>query len=180
MSPGRRCLSHPTRFTFRLLAALIILELTGPGLPHSTGQSIVIQLPIEISRGQIRWDLESRVFRLLHHARASSGLTPLAAHTGLRRSARAHALDMLTHGYLSHQSRDGRSPQHRARGGEIGPLRVLGENVAYATDVDAAHTAFMSSEVHRRLILSAGVRLVGIGVAEVRPSGVIVVQDFGR
>jgi uncharacterized protein YkwD len=56
----------------------------------------------------------------------------------------------------------------------------LGENVAYATDVDAAHTAFMSSEVHRRLILSAGVRLVGIGVAEVRPSGVIVVQDFGR
>jgi uncharacterized protein YkwD len=56
----------------------------------------------------------------------------------------------------------------------------LGENVAYATDVDAAHAAFMSSEVHRRLILSAGVRLVGIGVAEVRPSGVIVVQDFGR
>lgn len=156
-----------------------MLELAGPGLPHSAGQPVLVQLPLEISGGRIRWDLEIRVFRLLSEERASSGLAPLAAHAGLRIAARAHALDMLTRRYLSHQSRDGRSPQQRVRAGEIGP-QVLGENVAYATDVDAAHAAFMSSEVHRRLILSAGVRLIGIGVVEVRPSGVIVVEDFGR
>lgn len=170
----------PGRLTFPLLTALIILNMTVPGFPQSTGQPILVPLSLEISGGRISWDLETRIFRLLNEARASSGLPALAAHRGLRDGARAHALDMLTHGYLSHQSRDGRSPQSRARGGAPGLPWVVGENVGYATDIDAAHAAFMSSEVHRRLILSRNVRLVGIGVAMVRPSGVIVVQDFGR
>jgi len=170
----------PGSLTFFLLVALIALKVTGPGLPQSAGQPIIVPLPLEISGGAISWDLEIRTFRLLNEARESSGLAALAAHSGLREGARAHALDMLTHGYLSHQSRDGRSPQRRARGGEVGLPRVLGENVGYATDVAAAHAAFLSSEVHRRLILSPRVRVVGIGVAQVRPSGVIVVQDFGR
>ncbi len=164
---------------FLLLAALVALELTGPGLPSSEGQPIVVPLPLEISGGRVRWELEVVLFRLLNEERASSGLAPLNAHAGLRRGARAHALDMLTHGYLSHRSRDGQSLQQRTRRGDV-LLSVLGENVAYATDVHAAHAAFMSSEVHRRLILAGRARLVGIGVVELRPSGVIVVQDFGR
>ena len=86
---------------------------------------------------------------------------------------------MVANGYLSHQSRDGRGPRQRTPQATA-TVRVLGENVAYATDLRAAHTAFMSSAVHRRVILSRSVRLVGIGVVETAGSAVIVVQDFGR
>jgi len=86
---------------------------------------------------------------------------------------------MLAHGYLSHQSPDGRTPQQRALLMNV-RVQMVAENVAFATDVQAAHLAFMSSEVHRLAILSRGARVVGVGVVEGGGLGMIVVEDFGR
>ncbi|MGH2454449.1 MAG: CAP domain-containing protein [bacterium] len=179
MSPGRWRIPHlPTRSTFRLLVALTLLELAGPAPPSAQGQHI-LELPPVGSPHWVRSDLESLLLGLINTERRTAGLPVVASHPGLRHAARAHALDMVTHGYLSHQSRDGRSPRQRTPQTTVG-VRVLGENVAYATDVRAAHLAFMSSIVHRGVILSRSARLVGVAVVETAGFAVIVVQDFGR
>lgn len=127
----------------------------------------------------MRWDLEIQVLHLINVERTVVGLPAVMPHVALRHAARNHALDMLAHGYLSHLSRDGRTPVQRAllAGARV---QAVTENLGYATDVRAAHVAFMSSEVHRGRILSRGARLVGIGVADGGQGGVLVVEDFGR
>jgi uncharacterized protein YkwD len=154
------------------------LELAGPALPSVVGQ-VVLELPLTGSPYWVRSDLESLLFGLINTERRTAGLPGVASHAGLREAARGHALDMVANGYFSHQSRDGRGPRQRTVPATA-TVRVLGENVAYATDVRAAHSAFMSSVVHRRVILSGSARLVGVGVVETAGSAVIVVQDFGR
>jgi uncharacterized protein YkwD len=55
---------------------------------------------------------------------------------------------------------------------------LVGENLAYAPDVQTAHTELMASERHRQNILLPQFTLVGIAVLDGGPRGVIVVQNF--
>jgi len=54
----------------------------------------------------------------------------------------------------------------------------VGENLAYARDVQLAHRLLMNSPGHRANILSPIYRWIGIGVMDGGPYGVIVVEDF--
>jgi uncharacterized protein YkwD len=58
-------------------------------------------------------------------------------------------------------------------------LAAVGENLALASTIAAAHDAMMSSPTHRDLLLSPGFDRVGMAVVE-GPLGVVVVQVFGR
>jgi uncharacterized protein YkwD len=134
-------------------------------------------LPYRLPSPQPRPDLELRVLNLVNHARGVKGLPPLAPHLGLRSAARAHGAEMLTHGFFSHRSLDGRTPGQRVRDGRVG-VRLVGENLALAPDVQTAHRALMNSRDHRRNILSSRFRLVGIAVLDGGAHGLIIVQDF--
>ncbi len=110
--------------------------------------------------------------------RASFGLKPLAANGRLRRSAQSHANDMVTRRYFSHVSPSGGDVTGRVR--TAGYLRgahgfSVGENIAWgqgplgtpAATVDA----WMHSPPHRAIILTAGFREAGVGVAAGTPAG---------
>lgn len=114
---------------------------------------------------------------LLNHSRAAAGRRPLLPNTTLRNVARGHGEDMFAFGYLSHRSRDGRTPWDRVTEAGIRPAYV-GENLAFAPDVQEAHSLLMQSPGHRQNILSTEYHRVGIGVLDSGDRGVIVVEDF--
>ncbi len=137
----------------------------------------VYPLPVRVASPQIDEDLEVTVLNLTNQQRVAVGLAPLMPHATIQSAARAHGKEMFAWGYLTHVSRDGRSPRDRVLGLGV-RVRLIGENLAYAEDARAAHDALMASEPHRRNILLPQYRLVGVAVVDGGPEGVIVVEDF--
>ncbi len=134
-------------------------------------------LPVRVASPQIDEDHEVTVLNLVNQQRVAAGLAPLLPHATIQSAARAHGREMFAWGYLTHVSRDGRSPRDRVLGLGV-RVRLIGENLAYAEDARAAHDALMASEPHRRNILLPRYRLVGVAVVDGGPEGVIVVEDF--
>lgn len=118
------------------------------------------------------------VFGLVNAERARQGIAALTVNALLLKAAQSHAQDMHDNRYFSHTSQDGRSAVDRIR--TLGYVFVaFGENIAYGyrTPEDVMR-AWMGSSGHRRNILSASFREIGIGVAE-GANGLYWVQDFG-
>jgi len=65
------------------------------------------------------------------HDLLTQGLPPLTFNTALAQAARAHAADMLEHGYYSHDSLDGRTLEDRIREAGYEPLEA-GESLGRA------------------------------------------------
>ncbi len=163
-----------------LIASLIILTLTQPLSPLAAGEPaspIVLPLPYRTSAAQVGFDLEIVVLNLVNKERVAAGLTPVMPHATMRAVARTHGAELFAAGILSHRSLDGRTPQQRVHDQQL-RVRIVGENLAYAPDVRTAHDALMASTPHRHNILSTAYALVGIGVLDAGPYGMIVVQNF--
>lgn len=163
--------------------ALVVLVTTASLRPASllafaeSPQVSVYPLPARVAVSQIDEADEATVLTLINHERLAAGVVPLMPHATIRSAARAHGREMFASGYLTHLSRDGRTPRDRVL--ELGVrVRVIGENLAYAADVRAAHSALMASEPHRRNILLPEYRLIGVAVLDGGAEGVIVVEDF--
>jgi uncharacterized protein YkwD len=122
-------------------------------------------------------------------ARAAYGFPPLALNSAISAVANAHAWDMLTNGYFSHISLDGRTKQDRLRNGGIS-FGWSGENICYSNNsartptgvLNWCHNQFMSEPYpgytnHKSNILSTHFTRIGIGIA-VSGSKVYVVWDF--
>lgn len=171
----------PARLPILLaIAAAITLPASTPVSALVAGQAgtpVVYPLPYRMPEPQTSWDLELIALNLINQERVAAGLAPLMPHATIRRAARAHGSDMFAFGYLSHMSRDGRNPEQRVKSLGV-RVRMVGENLAYAQDLRAAHEALMASTGHRQNILLAEYRLVGIGVVDGGPLGVVVVQNF--
>jgi uncharacterized protein YkwD len=136
-----------------------------------------------------RADAPADTLRLLNAARATRGAPPLKPDKRLAVAARAHSLDMVTHGYFDHVSPNGEGL--RARVAHTGWLRrrfpwQLAENLAWGSGPlatpDAIVKAWMDSPPHRRIMLSRALRVVGIGIVLGTPSGAsgaTYTADFG-
>jgi len=161
------------------LAALCLVPIGGA--PASAGGDpasfATYALPRRLPSAQARAHLEMSALHFLNRARLEMGLPPLVPHAGLRAAARAHGREMFTYGFFSHRSRDGRTPAQRVWNHGI-RVRVVGENIAYAPDVQTAHAVLMASDAHRRNMLSPQYHLVGVAVVDGGAYGLIVVQDF--
>jgi uncharacterized protein YkwD len=164
--------------------ALVVLGATASSAPVGSLGSVafaesphVYPLPARVAASQIDEADEAAVLNLVNQERIAAGLVPLMPHATIQSAARAHGREMFAAGYLTHASRDGRTPRDRVLGLGV-RVRVIGENLAYAADARAAHDALMASEPHRRNILLPEYRLIGIGVLDGGPDGVIVVEDF--
>lgn len=130
---------------------------------------------------------------LLNAERAKRDLAPLRDNEQLRRAAQAHSSRMVRERFFAHVSPEGSTLNKRVRRGTryltgtVGNWS-LGENLAWGTrslsTPGATVEAWMRSSGHRRNILDARFRDIGIGVvagAPARVSGAAATYttDFG-
>ena len=105
-------------------------------------------------------------------------LPPLQRDPALAAAARAHALQMVSHGSISHQFED--EPELAARGAAAGArFSLISENVAVSSSAVQIHLAWMRSEGHRHNLLDQNVDSVGIAVIA-RGRRLFAVEDFER
>ncbi len=149
----------------------------GPAPRVLGGEPLAYALPYHVQAAPVRADLAMTVLNLLNETRVAAGLVPLMPHDTLRRVAQAYGEDLFARGTLTHISPDGRTPRDRIVEAGV-RVRTVGENLAYADGVMAAHDALMASAPHRANILYPAYRFVGVAVVDGGADGVIVVEDF--
>lgn len=120
-------------------------------------------------------ELERDVLRELNRVRSARGLTPLRAASGLRQAALAHSHAMVLAGFFSHTSADGTPFHERIRRFYVsrgwGSWSV-GETLYASSGLPGARaivSSWLASPPHREIVLAAGWRDAGVGVAW-RPS----------
>lgn len=122
---------------------------------------------------------ENMMINLVNKERVSRGLKSLEFDSKLRGIARAHSADMFKRGYFSHYSPEGETVADRASQAGTDFL-VIGENLAFAPNVELAHKGLMASEGHRANILSEDFGKVGIGVLDGGIYGRMFTQVFSN
>lgn len=122
--------------------------------------------------GTVDQQAASRLLALINDERRKAGVPPLSPRADVEEIAVSHSKQMAAAGRIWHND-DYFTPGTRA---DLG-ARSLGENVAFNGSVDDAHQRLMASPGHRKNILSAAFRVVGIGVVR-GSSSWFVTQDF--
>ena len=122
---------------------------------------------------------EQKALNLLNQDRKRNGLSALSVDPALSAIARKKSEDMRDKGYFAHESPTYGSPSNMLK--HFGyAFSAVGENIAHHATVDKAQAAFLSSDGHRRNILSSSWTKVGIGVCYDRSGYVYVTQLFVR
>lgn len=138
-----------------------------------------VNLGFQTSEYTIGEKSEKLMTDLVNKERENRGLKALVFEQKLQSIAREHSKDMLNRGYFSHYSPEGKTVADRALAQGIDFL-VIGENLAYAPDVEAAHKGLMNSEGHRANILSEDYGRIGIGVMDGGMYGKMFTQVFSN
>lgn len=113
---------------------------------------------------------ESQILFLINTIRAQNGLGPLAPNQMLTDVARERSNDMMTRGYFSHYTPDGKNIFNILEGyGVI--YRNAGENLAQSKPAsigtpESFMNAWMNSPTHKANILRAAYGQIGIGVID--------------
>jgi uncharacterized protein YkwD len=104
---------------------------------------------------------EASLLQTMNSVRTSHGLSQLRLDHRLLRAAQGHSADMMRRQYFAHGSVAGRVLAQGARG------PVFGEDLAWGTSVTAQWVVdrWLASPRHRAVLLRAGFRRVGIGIA---------------
>jgi hypothetical protein len=122
------------------------------------------------------------VIKYVNEARDKAGLPGLTVNEKLTEAAEAKVNDMVVHSYFAHTSPAGLTPWHwfELKGYDY---KYAGENLAINfTTAEAQQSAWMKSPTHRKNILNANYKEIGVAVAagEVNGTmGIIAVQEFG-
>lgn len=122
---------------------------------------------------------EQIALKLLNNDRIANGLPALSMDPVLSELARIKSNDMRDNRYFAHES-----PTYGNASAMLGTFgyafNAVGENIAHHATVEKAQAAFMSSDGHRRNILSSSWTKVGIGVSVDAQGYVYVTQLFVR
>ncbi len=125
---------------------------------------------------------ELAILNLMNTERAAAGLKPLAWNDKLSQAARAKSIDMITDGYWSHNSPDGKTPWFFMKQAGY-RYRSAGENLAKGYDSNAATVnGWMNSAGHKANILSNKYKEAGIATITGKINGVetkLVVAMYG-
>lgn len=122
---------------------------------------------------------EEKLLNLINIDRAAHGLAPLTPDPELSRLARLKSEDMRDRNYFAHESPTwGKARNMLEHFGY--DFRGVGENIAHHATVEKAQAAFMTSDGHRRNILSTAWKKVGIGVCYDRNGYIYATQLFVR
>lgn len=138
-----------------------------------------VDLGFQTDKFSVDANSENSMVDLVNKERASRGIKALQFNSGLREVARAHSEDMFKDGYFAHLSPEGESVADRAA--DVGvDFLVIGENLAYAPNVELAHKGLMNSEGHRENILSLDFGKIGVGVIDGGIYGRMFTQVFSN
>lgn len=109
--------------------------------------------------------IEKQVLDLVNAERAKYGLSALTWADDLASIARAHSQDMIRRSFFDHTNPDGKSPFDRLKSAGI-RYRYAAENIAYGQKTpEAVMNAWMNSAGHRKNILNANLKEIGVGAA---------------
>lgn len=120
---------------------------------------------------------EERMFILVNEARTKAGVGKLTVDGRMAEVARAYSRDMFLRHYFSHYDPEGHNVVYRMEQASIS-FTTVGENLAYAPDVETAHQGLMNSPGHRRNILDPEFDRAGIGIIDGGIYGKMFVQIF--
>ena len=120
---------------------------------------------------------EWRILELINGERAKTGAKKLTIDSRMVTAARLYGRDMMERKYFSHYSPEGEDAEDRLQAAGV-KYRLMGENLAFAPDVQTAHQGLMESEGHKKNILDPEFRRVGIGVIDNGIYGKMFVQVF--
>ena len=133
---------------------------------------------------ELRLD-ETELLTLINNARAEKNLQPLAIDSNLERIAQERSNDMITRGYFSHYTPEGR----RVRYGEtisLGLINIdkkwVNQNVNVTVLCDSKYelNSLLSSYTHRTVIMDRIYKKVGIGVAYNNENVIITILFSSR
>ena len=122
---------------------------------------------------------EEAMIALVNKERTTRGIHTLTFGGNLREVARFHSENMFKRGYFSHYSPEGETVADRAEKFNVNFL-VIGENLAYAPNLELAHKGLMNSQGHRANILSEDFNKIGIGVIDGGIYGKMFTQVFSN
>ena len=127
-------------------------------------------------------DYEHAVECLVNEQRAAAGLRGLRHDTRLARAASHFSMSMVRQGFFAHVSPQGSTPGGRAHAAGYGG-GMVGETIGWGAGALATPGAivqgWLESPAHRAILLGAGFRRIGLGVAESAPETATVTADFG-
>src|SRR3989344_3729117 len=158
----------------RLVAAAAVRFLTVK--PQSTERVSLQALP-ETCAVAVDEAAERQVLELVNNERAAAGGVQLRVDNRMTAVARAHSRDMFERKYFSHYSPEGLNAAQRLEKSGV-RYSLMGENLAYAPDVQTAHQGLMDSEGHRRNILDKRFTRVGVGAVNGEECGLMITQVF--
>jgi uncharacterized protein YkwD len=130
--------------------------------------------------------VEDLVFALTNQARRARGLAPLIKDDELRYVARAYSNDMLVRRFFDHTTPDGVSFDERLSGRYHHRVRIMGENIWFASGYSLGKVQkvaqeivddWMSSPGHRENILDPRFTHLGVGVSA-RHQSIRATQEF--
>ncbi len=122
---------------------------------------------------------EAKMLLLTNEIRKRNGRLPLTPNLALHDVALLHGKDMVTKGYFSHISPQGKDALVRVQEAGI-TVTAVGENLANASSVEIAELGLLGSEGHRKNILSGEFNQIGIAVLDAGAHGKMVVEVFAR
>src|SRR5260370_4647575 len=153
------------------------------GAPFALGLATIARGQMHVERGRFSEEdvplARERLLKLLNEERTHLGLSGLELDDVACKVATAHALDMITGGFLSHWGTDGRKPYHRYS--FAGGIDATQENVGRDDSLESVapnsvmreliemHTSMYlekpPNDGHRRAIVSPHHTHVGLRVA---------------
>lgn len=139
------------------------------------------QIPVDVPSSGMTYTIdgavETQMVALVNTERVERGLSPLTVDTSMREVAREKSRDMFVRRYFSHYDPDGKNASDRMNEADIAYM-IVGENLAYAPDLESAHAGLMESEGHRENILETRFHRIGIGVIDGGIYGKMFTQIF--
>ena len=140
---------------------------------------LTVQIPVGTQIASAASSSEQTLYQLLNQDRARYGLNPLILDEELCRIARIKSQDMVDNGYFAHLSPTYGNVRSMLNSFGVS-YRSAGENIARSRSVYHSNAAFLSSEGHRRNMLSSSYTHVGIGVVVNAHGHVTVTEIFVR
>ncbi len=144
-----------------------------------TALCLLLLSPFNALPAQAVTSAEQTLVNLLNEDRARYGLKPLILDEELSRIARIKSQDMVDNNYFAHLSPSYGNVRSMLTSFGVSYLSA-GENIARSRSVYHSNAAFLSSEGHRRNMLSSTFTHVGIGVVTNRYGFVTVTEIFVR
>jgi hypothetical protein len=146
-------------------------------LSIKTGGNELIDLGFKTTETEIDSEAETKMLDLVNNERISRGLKPLKMDEDARQAARDYGRYLFQNGVFSHVDLESKGPDDRMKRYETN-FYLIGENLAYAHNLDEAHKGLMESPEHRDNILHPLFSRIGIGVINAGNHGMIFVQEF--